>query len=371
MKKTIALLLALALCLGLCACGGGNAPASAPADADAANGETASPAESGTPAGESGAPEDPGTANDEPAPSDEPEADAPAAVQTLDFSGANTLGAVGELTFDGGFSCEKLEPPLSSGVHISYSPADGKIFVVLSAKFTSAASTKSRVDDLFTAAIAPKGSDAYVTASCYAVTDGGSELDSRPPIDPLATQEVYLVFAVTKGSENDEYVLLLQDRDGGSYTGDFSLAQFQSAVPELKIGDTISDDTIELTVENVYFADSLYPPKAGGYYHYFEADSGKVYLIVKVTATNRKGNDMKYDSIAGVSCIYQEKYNYSSFCVLEEDGGEDLNSYPGQYSIAPLDQGTCYYLMEVPEVVQEGPVTITIYAAGQYYNLAV
>ena len=130
------------------------------------------------------------------------------------------------------------------------------------------------------------------------------------------------------------------DKDGNVYTAEFDLAQFEAEQP-------------------------------GGYYTYYEAESGKLYLIVKVSTTNLKGNDLKYDAIAGVSCVYNEKYNYSAFCVLEKDGGTNLNGYPSQYAISPLDSGVCYYLMEVPEVVQQGPVVITVYVGGQYYTLKV
>ena len=94
MKKTISLLLALVLSLTLCACGGNRVPASTLTGTDATNQETTLPETA------------------VPAPAEETAA--PATAWELNLGGVNVLGAVGELTFDGGFSSEKLEPPLSA-----------------------------------------------------------------------------------------------------------------------------------------------------------------------------------------------------------------------------------------------------------------
>ena len=90
-----------------------------------------------------------------------------------------------------------------------------------------------------------------------------------------------------------------------------------------------------------------------------------------MTAKNLKGTDLKYDAIAGVSCTYNEKYKYSTFACLEQDGGANLNGYPSQYAIAPLDSGILYYLAEVPAEVESGTVEISLYIAGEYYNYTV
>ena len=56
---------------------------------------------------------------------------------------------------------------------------------------------------------------------------------------------------------------------------------------------------------------------------------------------------------------------------LEQDGGANLNGYPSQYAIAPLDSGILYYLAEVPAEVESGTVEISLYIAGEYYNYTV
>lgn len=58
-------------------------------------------------------------------------------------------------------------------------------------------------------------------------------------------------------------------------------------------------------------------------------------------------------------------------CSLIACGGEDLNGYPSQYAIAPLDTGVTYYLAEVPAEVESGSVEISFYIAGEYYKLSV
>lgn len=289
--------------------------------------------------------------------------------QTLDLKNTNAVGDNAEITFITAFSTDLLEPPIVSGVHMTYSPADGKTYLVLSADIKNTSSTAAAVDKLIGASISSKGNDTQYKAAFFGITEGGSKIENRPSIDALATKTVYMAFAVPKGSESETYDLLIVDGNNHSYSASFSIKQFEDEKPTISIGDTISDDTVEIKIEDVYYTKSLYPPKPSSYYHYYEAENGKTYLVVKVTAKNLKGTDLKYDSIAGVSCVYNEKYNYSAFCVLEKDGGGDLNGYPSQYAISPLDTGKCYYLCEVPDEVQNGPTIVTIYAIGKYHSL--
>ncbi len=355
MKKTLTILLCLIMLVSLCACGGKSEtvkpddPAPTPAQA-----QDTQPA-----------------AEPEPEPASEPEPEPEIVSQEIDFKNTNIIGEDIEITFKSAFAAESISPPMSSSVHITYSAPDGKAYVVLSADIKNLTDNSARISDLIVAAIFPSGnsSGSGTGASYYGLSDGGSSIESYPVVDPLATISAYIAFPVSKGSENDDYDLVINDSSGGVYYGSFSVEQFEDSRPELTVGETVADDTIEFTVDDVYYSDTLYPPMPGSYYHYYEAESGKTYLIVKVTAKNLKGSEMKYDSIAGVTCEYNDKYNYNSFCVLEEDGGSDLDGYPSQYSIAPLDTGVCYYLHEVPAEVQNGPTVITVYVTGNYYTI--
>ena len=121
-----------------------------------------------------------------------------------------------------------------------------------------------------------------------------------------------------------------------------------------------------MTVDDIYFSESLYPPSINGLYHYYAAEDGSTYLIVKVTAKNLKGYELKPADVATVSCTYEGKYKYRAFCAFEKDGGSDLSSSSWD-SIAPLNTGVCYFLIEVPSEVEHGTVEVSIFTAGSYY----
>lgn len=340
MKKTIALLLAVMTLLSLCACGGN--PSEEPK-----NTEVLTEATEQT------------RATTEAAPVSQP----------LSFEDTNILGEYAEVTFTTGFATDKLEAPMASSYHFSYNAASGNTFVVLAANVKNITPDAANVEDIVNAEITSQGGTA-VGASCYLIGENGTDIDSYPSINALSTELIYFAFAVPTGSEKDTYDLTITTPDECIYTATFSVDQFEKAKTALSIGDTVSDNSLELTIENLYYSTTIYPPKMNGYYHYYEAESGKTYLILKATVKNLKGSDLKYDAIAGVSCVYNDKYNYSAFCIFEEDGGSDLNGYPGQYSISPLDSGVCYYLLEVPAEVQNGPTVVTIYTAGEYYSIS-
>ena len=185
--------------------------------------------------------------------------------------------------------------------------------------------------------------------------------------------EVYLHYLFQVPADSDTEDMDFTVTCGGDRrSAQLGLSQFESQLQTVTLGQTITDDeTLSLTVDSISFANTLYPPRPASYYHYYEAPSGKTYLIVKMTVTNLKGTDMKYDTIAGVSCVYNGKYNYNSFAAVETDRGGDLSGYPGQNSIAPLDTGVVYYLMEVPAEVEGGPVEVTFYIAGEYYTYSI
>lgn len=181
---------------------------------------------------------------------------------------------------------------------------------------------------------------------------------------------MYIAFSVDSDAVDEPFTLTLKDNDGNKYRGEFTLASMKSD-DKVVLGKTISTDNFELTVNDVYFDAALYPPHASGYYHYFEAADGKTYLIISCSVKNLKGTDLKYDSIAGVSCVYNEKYRYDSFLVIEEDGGADLNNFTNMYSISPLDSGNLYYLIEMPQEVETGSIVISIRVANECYTYSV
>lgn len=326
MKKTIALILAILMCISLCACA-----------TDGGSGKST----------EKNKGED---------------------YIDISFKDTNVLPDTAELTFSYAFATDTLTPPIASGIYTYYQADSGKVFLVLAADVKNTSEKSVDVSSVFEASIKIDGEK--IPASFYLIEDGGSSISAYGDIDALSTAAVYIAFSVDSDAVDEPFTLTLKDNDGNKYRGEFTLASMKSD-DKVVLGKTISTDNFELTVNDVYFDAALYPPHASGYYHYFEAADGKTYLIISCSVKNLKGTDLKYDSIAGVSCVYNEKYRYDSFLVIEEDGGADLNNFTSMYSISPLDSGNLYYLIEMPQEVETGSIVISIRVANECYTYSV
>lgn len=326
MKKTIALILAMLMCISLCACA-----------TDGGSGKST----------EKNKGED---------------------YIDISFKDTNVLPDTAELTFSYAFATDTLTPPIASGIYTYYQADSGKVFLVLAADVKNTSEKSVDVSSVLEASIKIGGEK--IPASFYLIEDGGSSISAYGDIDALSTAAVYIAFSVDSDAVDEPFTLTLKDNDGNKYRGEFTLASMKSD-DKVVLGKTISTDNFELTVNDVYFDAALYPPHASGYYHYFEAADGKTYLIISCSVKNLKGTDLKYDSIAGVSCVYNEKYRYDSFLVIEEDGGADLNNFTNMYSISPLDSGNLYYLIEMPQEVETGSIVISIRVANECYTYSV
>lgn len=344
MKKIIAFILALATVLALSACGTSSAPAgnNNPVNNGGAatpNNATAAPAETTVPA-----------------------------AAEMSTTAANTIGGTVEYTLVNVYTTNDVMPPKPSSVYTHYEATAGNIYVVAVMDVKNIGTASVDAEDLMKVTMNIGGTT--FAGNCVVEEDGGAGLGyaNITPVAALGTARLYYLFQVPEASSTDSMVIsAIVGTETQSAT--VGLAQFESQIKTLVKGDVITDDTtLSATVEDVYFSNTLYPPIPDGYYTYYEAASGKTYMIVKLNVKNLKGSDLKYDSIAGVTCVYNDKYKYTTFGVLEEDGGTDLNGYPGQYAIAPLDSGVIYYLAEVPAEVANGPVVVTLYIAGQYYK---
>lgn len=337
MKKLIAMVLVLAtvLCLGAC---GGTEETSGNSEGGAKNPDVI------------------------------PTTEAKPTTKELAMNGITTIGEIAEVSVANAFVSKDVMPPKPGSFYTHYEASSGNTYVVVIMDVKNLGETSVDADDILATAL--EVGDMTYQATVAVETEDGASLESgySEPIQALETARLYQMFSVPENSDLKNLTLVIFNGEE-NYRGNFSLDSFKAKIETIDVGSVVTDDeTISLTIDNIEFKNALYPPQASGYYHYYEAASGKTYLIVKMTVKNLKGTDMKYDSIAGVTCVYNGKYNYSFFAVLEEDGGQDLNGYPSQYAISPLDQGVVYYLAEVPAEVANGPVEISFYIAGNYYK---
>ena len=276
----------------------------------------------------------------------------------------NVLKDVAEFSLVYLYTGDKVIPPKPNGAY-TYSEADeGMTFLVLVMDVRNLGEEAVDVGNLMQVVLTLGSQE--ITGIAKVETDNGTSLDRNCDIAPLVTARVHYLFEIPENQQPDTLSLNVKSGDR-IMEGEISTAELTGRNRELALGDTITDEkTVSAVVEDVFLSTKLEPENPGNFYHYFEADSGKTYLIMKLTVKNLDSGEMDYDTIAGVKCIYDGKYEYSGFTVFEEDGGADLSSYSSIYALAPLEENCIYLLMEIPTEAEAGPLTIELYIAGQY-----
>jgi len=144
--------------------------------------------------------------------------------------------------------------------------------------------------------------------------------------------------------------------------------------PELK-QDTalVKEDYAELTLKSTSFEKKVTPPKASGYYTYYEVkNNDKVYVHVSIAFKNLMTIGKSADEALSVRLIYDNKYEYSGFSFVEDNGGADF-TYSNITTISPLTSKNLHYLVEVPAEVQNGTgeVAIIVNVNGEKYKYQV
>ncbi|WNS41993.1 bZIP transcription factor [Paenibacillus sp. MMS20-IR301] len=126
----------------------------------------------------------------------------------------------------------------------------------------------------------------------------------------------------------------------------------------------------EYTITSTSFGKKIMPSNPGSFYTYYEAkEPGTTYLAITLKVKNLGGEAVDADAIADVEVKYDNKYEYSTFSALEENGGEDF-TYTSISEIEPLKNGTLVFLAEVPDEVETGgkPLYASVKIEGETYR---
>lgn len=133
------------------------------------------------------------------------------------------------------------------------------------------------------------------------------------------------------------------------------------------------EDYAELTVLDAEFATKVVPPKASGYYSYYEVkEPAHTYAHVSFAYKNLATAGKVADEAINVRLIYDNKYEYRGFSAIEENNGADF-TYSNITNIDPLTTGRIHYLIEVPAEVETSgrPVVLVVQMneTNYYYEM--
>lgn len=132
-------------------------------------------------------------------------------------------------------------------------------------------------------------------------------------------------------------------------------------------------DFAEFTVTGTQFSKVIKPSKPGDLYTYYEAkEADTTYLAITIKFKSLLANGKSADEFADVTVKYNDKYEYSTFSTIEEQGGSDF-TYTNITSIEPLKTETLLFLAEVPTEVESGtsPLKAVISVNGSDYELTI
>ena len=119
-------------------------------------------------------------------------------------------------------------------------------------------------------------------------------------------------------------------------------------------------DQCEFVLRNISFSKKVVPPNAKDYYTYYEAkNSDLIYLDIVLDYKNLDSTDVMADETAIVKIIYDDKYEYSTFSIIEEDNGSNF-TYTNITAVNPLKTETIHFLSDVPNEVESSKGSVKV-----------
>lgn len=139
-------------------------------------------------------------------------------------------------------------------------------------------------------------------------------------------------------------------------------------VQTITIGQTISTENYEATLNKVELSYDVQPENPPSYYNHYPAESGQVYVHVDMDIKNLQKQDMECDEIYSVVVDYNNGFTYKSFAVAEDTDGDF--TYANITSVTPLQTMGVHALVDCPQEVETSSgllyITITFMDGSQY-----
>jgi len=130
------------------------------------------------------------------------------------------------------------------------------------------------------------------------------------------------------------------------------------------------EDYAEITVKENKFGQVINPPNPDSFYTYYEnKEQGEIFLDTVISIKSLLTSQKSSDEFVSVKIVYDDKYEYTTFSTIEEQGGTDF-TYTNITSIEPLKTGTLHFLASLPsEVESDGkPLKAIITINGEDYE---
>ena len=147
--------------------------------------------------------------------------------------------------------------------------------------------------------------------------------------------------------------------------------QQENNVKTVSAGDKIITGSMEIKINSVELTYKVMPDKTSGLYTYYAADSGKVYIAVDASVTNKAKQNLYCDEIGKIVADYNDGYTYRGFIVVKDSSTGF--TYANITSIDPLETKGIKWLIECPEEVEmsSNPLFLEFTINGGKYKLVI
>ncbi len=293
----------------------------------------------------------------------------------IDLEQSNVVKGVAEYKINRVFTTDIIEGLLRQEGASCYESDNGEKFVVVDTEVKNLKTSENTADELIEMTLTINEKE--YSATGYIITEYSA--DDNEKIASEETARVY--YAVSIGSGEDPGNMTLKIVCGEKTAScEISLSMYENKKSRLTLYDRYTDNsTKSIKVENVWFTDDVKPTdyEKYDYYDHYIADEGKTILAVKMSVDNEGNEPLYINEIAGVACHYEQGSSSGGGFYLEGEDGSRRTIEAYNYllrdkpSIEPYGTGTVYYLTQLPETVENGPLELELYLAGETYYYTV
>ena len=128
---------------------------------------------------------------------------------------------------------------------------------------------------------------------------------------------------------------------------------------DIALGQTISTKYYDFTLNNVEIIYQLNPKNIRGYYRYYAAESGKIYIHIDGVFYNTSKRDFSIEDLFVPKANYNNGYKYEGFVIID-DGDSDFDWISSTIACTPLT--SCHYhgLIECPEIIESSDAPLYV-----------
>lgn len=188
----------------------------------------------------------------------------------------------------------------------------------------------------------------FSLVGCGATTSDNAQLvEYQARVKELEAQ---LAEAETKISELESEVNSIEDNTSQQQ----DTPQNGNEFVVLNLGDSVTLDFVEFTVDSASWADVIKPTDTSSVYSYMSAKDNESYFWLSGTMKNTSGSAYTVDNIVS-EVVFDDKYTYTAYLVAD-DGGNDLYGE----NVKPLSSVKYYIYVSAPDEIKEIYSSVTV-----------